>query len=86
MTQVLLSDIRDSSDIDNSIKVPQTHLMPSNSRKVLPNWRPNEGRAARLGMVDGAFVHQTTCQIDPMLNFSRDVIHQKKPPGPYNES
>ena len=37
-------------------------------------------------MIDPPFVHQTTCQVDPMLNFSRDVIHQKKPPGPYDSN
>jgi len=86
MTDVLMRDLRDADDIDNSIKVPQVHLLPSDSRKVLPNWNPNEGRASRFGMIDAPFVHQTTCQVDPMLNFSRDVIHQKKPPGPYDSN
>ena len=56
-----------------SIKVPQVHLLPIESRKVLPNWNPNEGKASRFGMVDAPFVYQTTCQVDPMLNFSRHV-------------
>ena len=47
MTDVLIRDLRDADDIDNSIKVPQVHLLPSDSRKVLPNWNPNEGRASR---------------------------------------
>ena len=57
----------------SSIKVPQVHLLPIESRKVLPNWNPNEGKASRFGMVDAPFVYQTTCQVDPMLNFSRHV-------------
>jgi len=86
MTEVLMKDLRDANEIDNSIKVPQVHLLPIDSRKVLPNWNPNEGKASRFGMVDAPFVYQTTCQVDPMLNFSRDVIHQKKPPGPYDSN
>ena len=85
MTAMLMSDLKDNSDVDQSIRLSQIHLMPSEARKILPNWRQNEGKAARFGMVENSFVHQTTCQIDPMLNFSRDVVHQKKPPGPYHE-
>ena len=49
MTQALMGNLRDCSDVDNSIKVPQTHLLPSEARQILPNWSPNEGRAARFG-------------------------------------
>ena len=49
MTQALMGNLRDCSDVDNSIKVPQIHLLPSEARQILPNWSPNEGRAARFG-------------------------------------
>ena len=86
MTEVLMKDISEASDVDSSIKLSNIHTLPYAAKKVLPNWKPNEGRASRLGILEPPFVHQSTCQIDPMLNFSRDVIHQKKPPGPYDKN
>ena len=56
------------------------------SKKVLPNWKPNENRVAHLGMLEPPFIHQSVCPNDPMLIFSRDVVHQKKPPGPYEKN
>jgi len=84
MTECLLSDVRDANDLDCSVKLSNVCQLPMGCKTILPNWKPNEFKASRMGMIEPPFVHQTMCQIDPMINFSRDVIHQKRPPGSSN--
>ena len=60
-----------------------SYLITTVTNLKIKSWTKS---SARFGMIDPPFVHQTTCQVDPMLNFSRDVIHQKKPPGPYESN
>jgi hypothetical protein len=86
MTNIMLADVRDANDLDCSIKLSNSHQLPIACARVLPNWKPEEGLACRKGILEPPFVHQSTCQIDPMLNFSRDVIHQKKAPGPHTRA
>ena len=83
MTQILLTDVSCADDLDCAMKIGNLHQLPYKCTSVLPNWKPNEAKASRHGVLEDQFVHQTTCQLDPMLNFSRDVMHQKKPPGEY---
>lgn len=83
MTQILLSDVSCADDLDCAMKIGNLNQLPYKCTSVLPNWKPNEAKASRHGVLEDQFVHQTTCQLDPMLNFSRDVMHQKKPPGEY---
>ena len=88
MTKLLLRDVTDSNDLECMTKLATPNLLPVNSKLVLPKWKPDEERAGRLGVVEREqrFVHQSLTQIDPMLIFSRDVIHQQKPPGPPGSS
>ena len=84
MTELLMKDLRDADELENAMKMANLHKLPENSLKILPNWTPNPEKTSKLGILEPPFVHQTLCQIDPMINFSRDVIHQKKPPGKYS--
>ena len=83
MTELLMKDLRDADELENAMKVGNLHKLPENSLKILPNWNPHPEKTTKLGLLEPPFVHQTLCQIDPMVNFSRDVIHQKKAPGEY---
>lgn len=83
MTEIFLNDVSSADDLDCAMKIGNIHQLPMKCASVLPNWKPNESKACRQGVLEDGFVHQTTCQLDPMLNFSRDVMHQKKPPGEY---
>ena len=84
MTELLMKDLRDADELENAMKVGNLHKLPENSLKILPNWNPHPEKTNKLGLLEPPFVHQTLCQIDPMVNFSRDVIHQKKAPGEYS--
>ena len=86
MTELLMKDLRDADELENAMKMANLHKLPENSTKVLPNWSPIPEKTNKLGILEPPFVHQTLCQIDPMINFSRDVIHQKKPPGEYSST
>ena len=83
LTEIFMNDVSSADDLDCAMKVGNLQQLPLKCTSVLPNWRPDGSKACRFGLLEDGFVHQTTCQLDPMLNFSRDVMHAKKPPGEY---
>ena len=85
VTEIFMNDISSADELDCAMKVGNLQQIPLQCSKVLPNWKPDGSKACRFGLLEDGFVHQTTCQLDPMLNFSRDVMHAKKPPGEYSQ-
>lgn len=84
MTEILLNDVSSADELDCAMKIGNLQQLPLKCASVLPNWKPDDSKACRFGVLEDGFVHQSTCQLDPMLNFSRDVMHAKKPPGDYH--
>ncbi len=83
LTKLFLSEVRDANELEHATRMCAHQQLPVRSKMVLPKWAPDAARAGRLGVLEAPFVHQSMTQIDPMLIFSRDVVHQKKPPGPH---
>ena len=80
--ECFLSCTRDSDDHDAAYANLST--LPRDFVNCLPDWRPNEYKASRWGVVerDKRRVHNSVGQMDPNIVFSRDVMHQSKNPNP----
>ena len=47
---------------------------------MLPIWKMDEAAIERNGLkVDGEFVHQNVGNMDPVLIYSKDAMHQSNP-------
>jgi hypothetical protein len=66
-------------DVPNGGRAAEScFVLPPKATEALPRWQPNEYVATKVGVIEGRQLHNIVSQFDPLLIFSRDVLHQNK--------